>query len=98
MATLGMMLVLDWPVALVSLAVFILIVLLSKMVSLGSIIAAATMAIASFVSLKFVHHLDGAELVFCTAVAVLIAALLIVKHADNIKRIAAGTERKLGQK
>lgn len=98
LAALGMMLVLDWKVALISLGVFILLVAIFRMVSLGSVAAAATMAVAVFVKLKFFDGLPGFELVFCTAMAVLVAALLIAKHTDNIKRILHGTERKLGEK
>ncbi len=98
LATLGMMLVLDWQVALISLGVFIILVVIFRMVSLGSVFAAVTMAITTFIKLKFFDGVTGGELGFCTAVAVLIAALLIMKHTDNIKRIMNGTERKLGGK
>ncbi|MBQ9414584.1 MAG: glycerol-3-phosphate 1-O-acyltransferase PlsY [Clostridia bacterium] len=98
MATLGMMLVLDWRVALISLGVFIILVLIFRMVSLGSIFAAATMAVTTFIMLKYVDGVPIGQVGFCTAIAVLIAAILIMKHSDNIKRILNGTERKLGQK
>lgn len=98
MTTLGMMLILDWQVALVCLAFFIILVLIWKMVSLGSILAVTLMAVLTFLKLKYIQQVDGMELFFCTAMAVLIAALLIVKHKENIKRILNGTENKFGSK
>ncbi len=98
LAALGMMLVLDWVVALISLGVFILLVAIFRMVSLGSVAAAATMALTVFIKLKFFDGIQGFELIFCTVTAVLVAALLIMKHADNIRRIIHKTERKLGEK
>ncbi len=98
MTTLGMMLILDWQVALVCLAFFIVLVLIWKMVSLGSICAVALMAVLTYFKLKYLQQVDGLELVFCTAMAVFIAALLIMKHKENIKRILNGTESKFGSK
>ncbi len=98
MTTLGMMLILDWKVALICLGAFIVIVLISKMVSLGSILAVSLMAILTYFKLKYLQQVDGIELVFCTAMAIFIAALLIVKHKENIKRILNGTENKFGSK
>ncbi len=98
MTTLGMMLILDWQVALVCLGFFIIVVLISRMVSLGSILAVAMMAILTYFKLKYLQMIDGLELMFCTTMAVFIAALLIMKHSENIKRILNGTENKFGSK
>ena len=95
LTTLGMMLILDWKVALLSLLMFIIVVLFSRMVSLGSICAAATMAVLTYVFRMFVYKQDASTVIFCTCMAVLIAAILIIKHIPNIKRIAKGTESKL---
>ena len=88
LTTLGMMLILDWKVALLSLLMFIIVVLFSRMVSLGSICAAATMAVLTYVFRMFVYKQDASTVSFC-------AAILIIKHIPNIKRIAKGTESKL---
>ncbi|MGI6264633.1 MAG: glycerol-3-phosphate 1-O-acyltransferase PlsY [Acutalibacteraceae bacterium] len=98
LATLGMTLILDWRVALFSLGVFILIVIFTRLVSLGSIIAAVVQAIATFGFRAWIDHQPMPVVTLCTIMASLIGALLIVKHIPNIKRIAAGTESKLGQK
>ena len=98
MTTLGMMLILDWRVALICLGFFILVVLVFRMVSLGSIIAAAMLPVFTYIFRIFVDGQPGETVWFCTAKSLLIAAILIIKHIPNIKRIVNGTESKLGKK
>ena len=101
LTTLGMMLILDWRVALICLGVFIVTVLLSRMVSLGSVLAAASLPIVTGLFQAFVdgHGSTSPEVVmFCTGMATLIALMLICKHIPNLRRIAAGTESRLGSK
>ena len=95
LTTLGMMLILDWRVALICLGFFIVTVLIFRMVSLGSVIAAALLPVFTYIFRTFVEHQSAGVVWFCTSMAVLIAAILIIKHIPNIKRIAAGTESKL---
>ena len=94
LTTLGMMLILDWRVALICLGFFIVVVLISRMVSLGSVVAAALLPVFTYIFRAFVEKQSGSTVIFCTAMAVLIAAILIIKHIPNIKRICAGTESK----
>jgi len=69
----------------IALTVFVLLVLKWRYVSLGSVAAAAVMPAAVYV-------LDGrGELVVVT---LLIAAVVIVKHHQNISRLLAGTENR----
>ena len=68
-----------------------ILLLISRMVSLSSILAA--------LALPAVHHLfePGAE-VAVTWFLVGVAILVVVTHRSNIARILAGTEHKTGQK
>lgn len=66
--------------------VFFLAVLKTRMVSLGSILAA--LALPVFVSLK---ALTGYQVVL----SIIISLLIIFKHKDNIHRILEGRENKL---
>lgn len=68
-----------------ALAVFILLVVIWRYISLGSIVAAAVMPLIIF----FMPH--SLELLTATA---LISAIVIIKHQANIKRLIAGTENK----
>lgn len=87
--SLAVLLALHYPTALVALATFIVVVVITKYVSLSSILAAAAAMIAAFVFFK-VNEFS----VFCAIIGI----LCIVRHRSNIKRLINGTENKLGQK
>ena len=87
--SLAVLLTLHYPTALVAVATFIIVVLISKYVSLSSIMAAVTAMIAAFVFFKI-----DVFSVFCAIIGV----LCIYRHRSNIKRLLNGTENKLGQK
>ncbi len=97
MTTLGMTLLLDWKTALILLAVFAVVVLTTHMVSLSSITAGILMPFVTFGMRYFVYGQRWETAAFCTAVTVLIAVIVIIKHRANIKRILNGTESKLGR-
>ena len=70
-------------------AVFILVVWTTRYVSAGSLAAAATLAVAAAIT-----DVPGAVVVG----ALLTAALVAHQHRDNVSRLVAGTERRLGQR
>ncbi len=76
-----------WAV-LAALAVFVLVLLKWRYVSLGSIVAAAVMPV-------FVAVLDTRILVI--AATSVISCIVIQKHRENIRRLQAGTESKFKQ-
>ena len=92
----GSILLYDFYTALVLIIVFALLFLTTKMVSLGSICAAAVFPISTFVLQHFVFHTGNA--LQTSIVALLIAILVIVKHKANIVRILNGTESKFDKK
>ena len=94
MATLGMMLVLDWRVALTALAFFILIVGMTQYVSLGSMLAGVVMTLVTFVYRFYFDKFSVAFALGCTAASALITAMVIIKHRSNIVRLLNGTENK----
>lgn len=75
------------------LAVFALVIALTRYVSLGSMAGAvgAAVAIAVFAALGRAP----VEYLIYTAVA---AALIVFQHRDNISRLSSGAETRLGQK
>lgn len=73
----------------VSLAVFALVVLTTRFVSLGSMVGAASLPVTAFL-LHRSHLLVG--------VAGAIALFVILRHRANISRLLAGTESRLGRK
>lgn len=95
LVTFGMLLVMDWRVALLGLAVFLIVVACSRMVSLGSLCAAASIVVLTGLFDRFVYAWDGGITLFCTGIVAVMAALVFARHAGNIKRICNHTERKL---
>lgn len=87
--SLAVLLVLHYPTAIVAAATFIVVVLITRYVSLSSVIAALAAIIASFAFDKVSEFS-----IFCTIIGI----LCIIRHHSNIKRLINGTENKLGQK
>ena len=79
----------DWLVFLILLAIFLVIVIGTKYVSLGSVMC---MLIYPFV-LANIHNTG-----FNVLSAIIVAALVIFMHRSNIARLRAGTESKISFK
>lgn len=88
--SLGVIIAIEWPIA-VACAVFaIVMILLSRMVSIGSVLVAILYPILTFfVGQEFNNR--WLYLVF----ALVLAASVLFRHKANIKRIMNGTENKL---
>ena len=82
---LGVFLALTPRAVVVALAVFLLLTVIWRYVSLGSICAAAVMPPA-------VWWLGGGRVIL--VVTLLISAVVIIRHAENITRLVAGTENR----
>ncbi len=76
--------------ALAAITVFALVLLLSRYVSLASIIGAASFPAFAW----FLVH--GNKPAFYVAVQAAVALLIVVKHHQNIRRLLTGTESRLG--
>lgn len=76
----------DWRVGLIVLAVFALTVFFTRYVSLGSVVSAVLFPL---VTLFF--HRDG----LTTILALLAAILIVFKHKENLSRLVMGREPKL---
>ena len=80
----GALLGVNWQLALAALAVVAVVVALTRMVSLGSVLAAASFPVlAYFMEPDFLF------------IGCIMAALLIYAHRGNIKRLLKGEENKL---
>jgi glycerol-3-phosphate acyltransferase PlsY len=90
-SALGVLLALRWPVGVTVLLVFIVVVALSRYVSLASIAAAAS---APFAAYYFVP--ERSPIVVCGYV--FLTVLVIGKHHANIRRLMSGTENRFGRR
>jgi glycerol-3-phosphate acyltransferase PlsY len=87
----GTMLVIQPLAVLIALPVFVIAILVTRYVSLGSLLASASIAVAMFVMWAIANGpISGAYLLY----AVIGAGLVWLAHADNIERLIHGTERK----
>ncbi len=92
--SLGVVLALDPLCALFMLFGAVLIMAVSRYVSLGSITAAALYPFIVFVTL-LANNQNPSENVAYILMAFILAIILILKHHSNIRKLLAGTENKL---
>jgi len=81
-----------WPAAVISLASFVVILAVSRFVSLASL-SGAVIGLALLAAFVFWGHYPPVYLAY----GVPAAALIWLRHIDNIQRLLAGTERRIGQ-
>ncbi len=82
-----MLIMLDWRIAVVGFGLFILALVLTRYVSLGSILAAA-----SFPFTTYWVYRDNPEFLWLMLIAVFLAAFVIFAHRSNIRKLVTGTE------
>ncbi len=85
----SVVMMMDWQLGLMLLALFLVIVIITRYVSLSSITACAVFPIAAYIK--------GNGIVF-SIFAAFLALLAICRHSANIKRLLNGTESKIGAK
>lgn len=95
--SLGVMMILNWKVGLIVLAAAIIIMAVSRYVSLGSISAAAMYPFILFTYITASGEPLEQQLPYLT-MAFLLAIILILKHHSNITKLKNGTENKLFSK
>jgi len=87
--SLGAYAAISWPPVLGGLGLFLIVVGLTRFVSLGSILAS--------LAIPFIFYLAGGPRAVA-GIALAIAVLVVVRHSGNIRRLIRGTERRLGEK
>lgn len=88
--SLGVLLLLNWQIGLICLIFAIVLIIITKMVSVGSILAAVLYPILTI----FMDEFNLGVVI----ISILIALLVIFNHRENIKRIKSGTENKISFK
>lgn len=93
--SLGVLIMSNWEIGLICLAVGITLIALTKMVSVGSCVAAILFAILTFFIKDNYIAVEGTEyLVY----SILLAILILFNHRANIVRIIQGKENKISFK
>ncbi|MEB3340224.1 glycerol-3-phosphate 1-O-acyltransferase PlsY [Okeania sp.] len=88
-SSLGILLAMSWIVGLETLGIFVLVISISRIVSLSSMIAAVAVS-----GLMFVTGQPLPYIIF----AIVGGIYVIWRHSSNIERLLAGTEPRVGQK
>ncbi len=86
---LAVMLILDWQTACIALGFFFVTTLLTRYVSLGSMIAVFTLPFTALILKKSGEHM---------VMSIIVVALIVFLHKENIKRLLSGTENRFGEK
>ena len=84
----------NWIVAAFVLTTFLVLFLITKIISIGSVLGAVEFPIFNFL-INYNKGLDTIELVYIVVLSVLIASLVFLKHKDNIIRLSKGEEKQL---
>nr|WP_319488044.1 glycerol-3-phosphate 1-O-acyltransferase PlsY [uncultured Caproiciproducens sp.] len=100
----AMIALIDWRVFIIVIAVFLVLFLITKIVSLSSICGAATFPIATFLITYFIDYrgiqstavpVPLSYVWITTAISFCMGFVLIYKHRTNIERIKNGTEKRI---
>lgn len=88
--SLGIVLLLNWQIGLICLVFALVLMILTRMVSLGSISAAILFPVLTiFITENYL--VEGNYIIF----GILLAVFVVYNHRANVKRILTGTENKL---
>ena len=87
--SIGGLLALSWPVALLGVAVWVVVFYATRYVSLASILLAASLPVSAWL----LHQTLFLTLFFC-----ILGVFIILRHRSNIQRLLAGTESKFAKK
>jgi glycerol-3-phosphate acyltransferase PlsY len=88
--SLGVVIAMNWLAALCSFAFFVFIILVTRFVSLASMLAVSTSC--------FVMYYFSPDKLPYSAFCAIGGVYVVLRHRENIKRLMAGTEPRIGQK
>lgn len=85
----GMVIVIDWRIALILLVIFAVTILITKYVSLGSILMAIFYPV--FIGIFYKD-------IVLASIALVFTVIVVVAHRENVKRLVNHTENKISSK
>ena len=97
--SLGVILMSNWQIGLICLVFALVLMVLTKMVSLGSCAAAVLFPVLTlFINTNYTVLSEGKSGKVYLIYSILLAVIVLFNHRSNIKRILNGTENKVGPK
>ena len=97
--SLGVLLISNWQIGLICLVFAVVLMALTRMVSLGSCAAAVLFPVLTlFINQHYTVLTDGKSGRVYFIYSVILAIIVLYNHRSNIKRILSGTENKLSFK
>ena len=97
--SLGIILMSNWQIGLICLVFALVLIILTKMVSLGSCTAAVLFPVLTlFINNNYTVLTEGKNGNVYFIYSVILAVIVLFNHRANIKRILNGTENKIGSK
>lgn len=87
--SIGVYLVLAFKPLLIGIVVFLIVIALTRYVSLGSIMAMLSLPLS-------IYFIQGNQEAAILSIAIFL--LIVIRHGGNIRRLVDGNERKLGEK
>lgn len=101
LTALSLIIMTDWRVAALCLSLFLIIVITTRLVSLGSILAAVSYPIFTFIVTYFCDYIGKSRTVtfgytvIVTTLSFFVGVFVIYKHRKNIERLLNGEEKKI---
>ena len=89
--SLGVILMINWQIGIICLIFALVLIALTRMVSVGSVTAAILFPILTIFIGKEFFIVSGNYFIF----SIILAAFVIFNHRENVKRILAGNENKI---
>ena len=97
--SLGVILISNWQIGLICLVFALVLMVLTKMVSLGSCGAAVLYPVLTlFINQHYTVLTEGKKGTTYLVYSIILAVIVLFNHRSNIKRILNGTENRLGSK
>jgi len=91
--SLGVLIMSNWQIGLICLVFALVLIILTKMVSVGSIAAAILYPVLTlFIPQNYI--VPGNYIIY----SVILAVLIVFNHRENVKRLLSGTENKISFK
>jgi len=95
--TIGAFLALNWQVTLTGIVIWFVVVIITRYVSLGSILFVVSLPITTVI-FYLIPQVKIENWIAILILSAITAVMAIYRHKGNIGRLLSGTERKIGQK